>query len=767
MLDSVNYLFRQIMGSDLGGITYGEDEALYPEAIFPEGQSRDFTRTSLLLVKKDDPVLEDDETAERTERELEAMMIAGEIQKMVGSEVIYDRETGVYRPLRYGDIVILLRSFSGWAEPFMDVLTSRGIPAYAASRSGYFSAKEVVTTLNYLRICDNPRQDIPLAGVLLSPIVSCTDEELAYLRSGYPKGLLYDSVQAFLDEGRENAALPEGKKELFFKLSTFMDQLQIFRERQAYTPVHQLIREILRDTGYGLIVKAMPDGAQRSANLSMLSEKAMEYENTSYHGLFHFIRYVENLHKYEVDYGEVNLSGAGDGAVQLMTIHKSKGLEFPVVFVSGLGKRFNMMDSNAQILVDSDMGIACDAVFPERGLKVPFLKKRLTRAHISSESIGEELRILYVALTRAKEKLIMTGSISDYPRLIAKLADAAARQEELLPLHDRSRAKNYLDFILPALAGHRCMDEIFREEGVFTDSMPLLHDDPADFEVRFVDAAEVVKEEAESLAKDRIDLESLLGTDAGMAGGPALRKELEERFSYEYPFGRLSAIPEKVTVSELKKRSYHEDEELESVLRPEEPVIPLVPKFMQEDKESAALYGSDRGTAYHRVMECLDYSRISTDEDLRQQLAELEDQKKMSSSQISCIQIADIRTFLDSPLGKRMAAGYAAGNLHREQPFMIAKKAAEIDSSWNCDTDVLVQGVIDAYFREGDEIILVDYKTDRVRKSGGEQKLIALYHAQMEEYAEALERLTGKKVKEKLIWSFALGKAVQVRRFTP
>ena len=765
VLDSVNYLFRQIMGSDLGGIAYGEDEALYPGAVFPEGQSDDFTRTELLMVKKDDPLLEDDETAERTERELEAMMVAGKIQQMVGREVVYDKETGGYRPLRYGDIVILLRSFSGWAEPFMDVLTSRGIPAYAASRSGYFSAKEVVTMLNYLRICDNPRQDIPLAGVLLSPIVSCTDEELAYLRSTYKGNLLLDSVQAFLDAAGKDDDLRDDKKELFEKLELFMGQLNVFRGRSAYTPVHQLIREILRDTGYGMIIKAMPDGEQRSANLSMLSEKAMDYEKTNYHGLFHFIRYIENLHKYEVDYGEVNLSGAGDGAVQLMTIHKSKGLEFPVVFVSGLGKRFNMTDANAQILVDSDMGIACDAVFPERGIRVPFLKKRLTRGHVVSENIGEELRVLYVALTRAKEKLIMTGSASDYPRLMKKLEDSAGRKEELLPYQTRSKAKSYLDFILPAVSGHRCMDELFREEGVFTDSIPLLHDDRADFAVRIVDAGELVTEEAQSLVKDLTAPAFFYREDASSAADPDLRREIEGRFSYEYPFSSLSSIPEKVTVSELKKRSYHEDEELESILRPEEPVIPLVPRFMREDEESeesASLYGSERGTAYHRLMECLDYSRTSSDEDLRQQLAELEDQKKMSSSQAGCIQISDIRTFLDSELGRRMADGYAAGTLHREQPFMIAKTASEIDSSWDAGTDVLVQGIIDAYFREGDEIILVDYKTDHVSRRGGEQKLLSLYRTQMEEYAEALERLTGKKVKEKLIWSFALGKTVQV-----
>ena len=313
VLESVNFIFRQIMGEDLGGIAYDETAALYPGASFPEGQDQEFVKTEILLVDKYSPLLEDeDEEITENERELEALAIAGRIRSMVGHERVLDKETGEYRPLRYGDIVILLRSASGWAETFGEVLSARGIPVYTASRTGYFSATEVVTLLNYLRILDNPLQDIPMTGVLRSPIVGCTTEELAELRIAYPEGMIYECVCRFVEDYREHGSFEENKKILGEKLSCFMDTMNALRDKAAYTPVHQLILEVLARTGYGDHAKAMPNGEQRNANLNMLVEKAMEYEKTSYRGLFNFVRYIQKLQQYQVDYGEVNLSGTGE-----------------------------------------------------------------------------------------------------------------------------------------------------------------------------------------------------------------------------------------------------------------------------------------------------------------------------------------------------------------------------------------------------------------------------------------------------------------------
>ena len=309
VLESVNYIFRRIMGEDLGGITYDDNNALYPGADFPEGG--EFLKTEVLLVEKDSEELQDEDSGQ-TPQELEALAIAAEINRITGREQILDKETGTYRPLEYGDIVILLRSAYGWADTFREVLESNGIPAYTASRTGYFSAQEVVTLLNYLRVCDNPLQDIPLTGVLHSPLVGCTAQDLSLIRLESPEGLLYESLCAFIEkepgeEGEAENCEEQEKRNLRNKLKKFHRQLQEIRDMAAYTPVHQLILYILKATGYETYVRALPGGNQRGANLRMLVEKAMDYEKTSYRGLFNFVRYIESLQKYEVDFGEVNV----------------------------------------------------------------------------------------------------------------------------------------------------------------------------------------------------------------------------------------------------------------------------------------------------------------------------------------------------------------------------------------------------------------------------------------------------------------------------
>jgi ATP-dependent helicase/nuclease subunit A len=743
VLESVNFIFRQIMGEDLGGVAYDEAAALYPAAVFPEGQSEEFVKTEVLLVETDSPELED-EQEEKTARELEALAIAHKIQDMAGREKVLDKETGEYRPLEYGDIVILLRTFTGWAETFSEVLSAQGIPSYTTSKTGYFSTTEVVTLLNYLRICDNPLQDIPLAGVLRSPIVGCTSQELAELRSAHPEGLLYECVCASQEE----------------KLCRFVEQLEKIRAKTAYTPVHELIVYVLRETGYGNYARALPDGEQRSANLSMLVEKAMDYEKTSYRGLFNFVRYIEQLQKFEVDFGEVNLSGAGQGAVQIMTIHKSKGLEFPVVFAAGMGKHFNFQDVNAGLIVHPDLGVGMDAVLPQKRVVTASLYKQMLRRHLLQENLGEELRVLYVALTRAKEKLILTGTIGNMEKYMMFLSRFLEQDQELLPMGTRIRAKNYWAFILPALARHRCMQPLFGQYGILVNAENPLYASEAEFVVRKVTAAELTQKEVGQQVETEIRRELLTNWDSQQVYQEEIRTELERRFGFVYPYQKLREIPVKVSVSELKKRSYHDEYEKEEVQFAEPDVVPLIPEFV-EKKEKIQYTGASRGTAYHRIMECLDYSRTESDEELRLQIQELLEQQKLSEAEADCIRIRDLQRFLQSSLGKRMKQATAEKMLFREQPFMISREARKLDPNWDCEERVLVQGIIDAYFMEDEDIVLVDYKTDKVRQ-GEEQKLVELYHVQLEDYACALERMTGKRVKETYIYSFTLGKPITV-----
>lgn len=282
--------------------------------------------------------------------ETEAAAVAARIREMVGNEEVVDKETGEYRKIQYRDIVILLRAVSGWSETFSRVLQAAGIPAYSTSKTGYFSTQEIVTVLNYLHLCDNPCQEIPFTAILRSPICGCTDTELAAVRCVDKDVKIYEACGKYAAMG-DDEALRE-------KLRRFLAQLETLRSRVPYTPIHELITQILEETGYGGYASAMPGGVQRRANLEMLVEKAVEFEATSYRGLFNFIRYIEQLQKYEVDFGEVNIYGESADTVRIMSIHKSKGLEFPVVFLSGMGKSFNQMDSRAALVLHSRMASA-------------------------------------------------------------------------------------------------------------------------------------------------------------------------------------------------------------------------------------------------------------------------------------------------------------------------------------------------------------------------------------------------------------------------
>ena len=756
VLASVNYLFRQLMGEDLGGIVYDEAAALYPGAEFPKAQEAKDVNTEILMIEKD----QDEEFLEElgeNEREIEALAVAQRILELVKTGTVLDKETGGYRPVEYGDIAVLLRTASGWAETFGEVFASKGIPSYTTSRTGYFSAREVVTILNFLRVCDNPLQDIPLTGVLYSPIVGCTSQELGLVRDKEEKELLFLSVVRYHEENRE--AEDKERADLWKKLDGFLELLSKLRDLAAYTPVHQLIMVILEETGYGSYARAMPDGEQRSANLQMLVEKAMEYEKTSYRGLFNFIRYIESLQKYQVDFGEVNLSGNGQSSVQIMTIHKSKGLEFPIVFVSGMGKQFNFQDINARLLIHPEMGFGTDVILPGKRIIAASLQKQMIRKALLKESLGEELRVLYVALTRAKEKLIITGAVSGLEKQVREVFRYRNRQEALLPLSVRMKARTYWSFLLPALAAHPCMEALYDRFGL------LYHkggggswagEEPVGFCLRVIGPTELTGEDILIQTETQIREETLKNWDASRVYEESVHKEIQKCFAFTYPYGYLKELPVKVSVSELKKRN-HVPEEREDAVFMEADVIPWIPSFIS--KEEGHVTGAARGTAYHRVMECLDYSEAASKDEVKAQLQRMKESELLTQEEAACISPRAVVTFVQSDLGKRMKEAFLRKELFREQPFVISRSAREIDPDWPEEESVLVQGIIDAYFMEGEELILVDYKTDRIRP-GEEEKLIQRYHTQLEDYQEALERMTGKKVKEKVIYSFALNEPV-------
>lgn len=805
VLNSVNYIFRQIMTENPGGIVYDEDAALYAGAKFPErvdlcaekdawvqdgGKPESDASQSMKKEEANGTLLKAEEINETSSREsayttelwltesdtarrreTEARMVGARIEAMVGKEQIWDKdltpegwtegmERGGYRPVQYKDIVILLRTVSGWADTFGSVLTEMGIPNFTGSQSGYFSAAEVRTVLSYLQVLDNPRQDIPLAAVLHSAIGGLDEEELAWIRSEAEEGSFYECCRSYLESGADKAI-----KE---KLAHFFDMLERFRARAEYTPVHLLLWEILDETGYGAYAQALPAGSQRKANLDMLVEKAIAYEATSYRGLYHFVRYIENLKKYEVDYGEANIGSESDNTVRIMSIHKSKGLEFPVVFVCGMAKQFNETDSRAKAVMHPSLGIGCDCVDTRLRTRQASLLKKIIQKTTSMENLGEEMRVLYVAMTRAKEKLILTGCVGNMEEQAAKWSQTAATPGETLPYSSLTGASSYLDWVMPALMRHpdarmlalslHIPYEEF-DQSVWKKRMekgkPVDKTDAFSTHYEFYAMAKELfeAEEFRQADKEQAVLAVLLNPDLSVCVDEEARKYLAHVFSedFAYQYERGQKIAGKLSVSELKKRSQEPEEtDAKQLYAPEEEEI--IPGFYRTDVQ---VKGAARGTLYHTFMENLDFSKK---EELQMQLEELVNCGKMSRDEASAVRLSDIRRFLKTKTGKGMEQAARAGKLHREQPFVLGVPAETIQKEWSGDETVLVQGIIDAWFEDEDgAVILVDYKTDHI---ADREKLAERYRGQLSYYAQALEQLTGRTVKTQVIYSFFLGKEI-------
>ncbi len=747
VLEVTNDIFYRIMGRDLGNVVYDAKAALYEGASYQESEDM---KPEILLTDSQDELLEDTEYTDK--KLLEAKLVAFRIKKFLKEQKVTDKKTGELRSVRYSDIVILLRSLSGWADAFAQVLNEEGIPAHAVSSTGYFSAVEVQTVLSMLRILDNPRQDIPLTAVLRSPIGGLNDEELAVLRLNQREVPFYVCVlelcRQLETEAPKNCA--EEKLLHFYRVYSYL------REQVADTPIHILIEMVLKETGYGNYVAAMPSGSRRRANIDMLLEKAIAYEKTSYKGLFHFVRYIDELQKYAVDFGEADLIGENEDVVRIMSIHKSKGLEFPIVFVSGLGKSFNKQDTRSRMVLHPEYGIGLDAMDGVRRIKAPTIVKRAIAKQIDLENLGEELRVLYVALTRAKEKLVLTGSKKDISEKIEKYAlEAEAYQlpeGHLLSYRSREGAAAYLDWILPAILSY--------EEK---------------YQISCVSAEELVIEEIQEQISEALEKEERLNEIENAK--EEIIKEIEARFleKYRYPIDLLRKT--KYSVSELKHRSvqqmFEEEEDTERVFGLEEELVPYVPRFIQEMDElpDVGNRGALRGTAVHRVMECYDFSsNLSAEE----QVKEMFEKGRMTQELYELVWIPGIKKFLFSDTGKRIKTAAKKGLFYREKPFVMGFTLEELKSAGFDMIDegntnempeddlTLIQGIIDAFWEEEDGIVLLDYKTDYVESL---EELKERYAAQLELYAQALNRVfegTGKQVKEKLIYSFRFGEVISV-----
>lgn len=717
VVHSINYIFYGIMHKSLGNVEYDDAASLYVGAEYekPDNSFETYESECILLEQEA-------EIKNIGAKDLEAKAIAKRIRELMKEGGLLIKGKRGLQPVRYKDIVILLRSPKAWTDSMMEVFKEEGIPAVAEIQTGYFSAMEVQTILNYLLIIDNPRQDIPLTAVLTSFIGKLTEEELGKIRveSEKKEETMYESLINFLQKYKDSSM--EIEKDICSKIALFLDEFTYFREKVSYMSVYHLLQEIYDKTGFYHYASVLPGGNIRKGNLDMLLSKAVDFEATSYGGLFHFNRYIERLHEYDIDFGEAVGQGGEDDVVRIMSIHKSKGLEFPVVFVAGMEKLFNQQDARSSLIFHPDLGIGPDYIDYENRTKSPTLIKKVIKRQIELENLGEELRVLYVALTRAKEKLILTGTVKD----VEKEWKLWENNENLL-YPQLASARCYMDWVGPRVIHSQ------KEEKHY-------------FNVKTIKMEKLVQKEMLQAINEEETKEELLHWNFDTILDKSMEEEFQRQICFQYPYVQEEKIHSKVTVSELK-HNLVEEQGRELISAEKEPYIPAFAKNEEE------VTSTRKGTLYHKIMEKLPIETITSMEETKQELQKLAGENIILQDELKWISCRKLYHFINSSLGKRMVKAKKEKRIYNEQPFVFGIPAKELDSSIKSNEIVLVQGMVDSYFEEEDYIILMDYKTDKVHTK---EELIEKYKNQLDYYKRALEQITGKKVKEKIIYSFHL-----------
>lgn len=710
VLTFVNDVFYEIMHEDLGNIEYTENVALVPTMEFKEGCD---AKTEILLLESEE-VKESEEDA----IVLEARMIASRIHEMVDGEdpimVTGKDEEGkeILRKAKYSDIVILLRSMKGNAEVIQKELMDAGIPAFANSQKGYFDTVEIRTLLSLLSVIDNIYLDIDLAAVLRSPMIKMSEEELGKLKVMGGKDSLYEC----LCETKEQ--MPKAEKAIGL--------LDLLRDAKTYLPLTQLIWLALEETGYYHYAGAMPQGRKRQGNILMLIEQAKAFESSQIKGLFHFVRFMEQCKEYDMDYGEANTMSEDQDLVRISSIHKSKGLEYPIVFVSKIHQKFNLRDANGSMIFHGDYFIGADYIDPIHRTRQKTILKNMIKNQMNRESLGEELRVLYVAMTRAKEKLILTGIKKD---------DFEWNTKGEITAIDLLSGRCYYDWIRKAVPRIDKKDYSLR---IYT-LEDLLWQQEGNELVHEMNRQIFYERLADQIPEDKV-------------------KEMKHQFAYRYRNEEETKGRLKYSVSEIKRMSQaaQEEEQLYSTIHQEKEK--RIPSFI---KKSEKISAASKGTIIHKVLELLDFSKEHTMKSLNEDIKEWIASGKLKKEYDKVIYRKEILSLTRSDLGKRMKAAAKNSRLYKERQFVTGILFSDMDKKAKTDDYVVVQGIIDVYFEESDGMVLVDYKTDWI-KEGEEELLIKRYHAQMESYKQALEKITGKKVKEIYIYSVTLQKTISV-----
>ena len=758
VLEGTNYLFKQIMGVRVGEIEYDEAAELRPGAPYPEDEP--FPIELLLINQNNDgkelpPEATESETetvpsefdeVDLEKSQLEARVMASKIKQLIANETkVYNPKTASYRPVMYRDMVILLRSMT-WAPQIMEEFKQQGIPIYANLSTGYFEATEVAIMMSLLRVIDNPFQDIPLASVLRSPIVGLNEEELAQIRL-HNKGTFWESLKRFC-----RSTPTEKTEQVYEKARRFYEYLDEWRSMARQGSLSELIWQLYRDTQFYDFVGGLPGGKQRQANLRALYDRARQYEQTSFRGLFRFLRFVERMIERGDDLGAARALGEQEDVVRIMTIHSSKGLEFPVVFIAGLSRNFNMSDIRKPYMLDKEYGIAAKYVNIEKRISYPSLPQIAFKRRKKMEMLAEEMRVLYVALTRAKEKLYLIGTLKDADKKIEQWNDVTANTDWLLKDYERAGAGCYMDWVGPALIRHQDSQDFRKSDHTLVPTQITCH--PSAWKMTVMSAEEVKSQEIIKKMETDTLLERVEKKEMIPITSP-FGEEIKSRLTWEYSFANASTHRSKQSVSEMKRQREMSDEHSGTELLSKfKKSITKRPKFMQEKSLSPA----ERGTALHMVMQHVDLKRPVTLENVESQVERMVNDELLTVEQAEVINTQLIAEFFESDLGKRIMN---AKVVNREIPFTLSLPASEVYPAWKDeDESVFVQGIIDCVFEDENGLVLIDFKSDGIsdRYKGGfiqaKPILEERYRLQINLYTKALEQIWKRKVNERYLFFF-------------
>jgi len=722
IIDGVNFIFRQIMSPKVGELEYGPHEKLVLGAQYPEEERP----IEFYLFDNKDEDKTDEELEDLTAVQKEARLVAKRIKEMMNEGFqVFDSRTQKMRPLAYRDIGVLMRTAKGRVNTFMEEFYLNEIPAYSEDTSGYLEATEVTTMLALLNLIDNPYQDIPLAAVLRSPLVGLTAKEMALIRLNKRGDYFWEAVNKST----------EAEDDLAAKVKPFLENLERWRVFASRNSLADLIWTIYRETGFLDYVGGLPGGTQRQANLRALYDRARAYESLNFRGLFRFLRFIEELKEKGEDLGEAKSLGENMDVVRVMSVHKSKGLEFPVVFIVGLGTKFKLNDNNEDVLFHKELGFGPVVVDLEHHIKWKTLRQEAIKKRIKRESIAEEMRILYVALTRAKEKLILVGTASNLSKSVTDswLNVIHSNKEKINPAY-LSSANRSLDWLLSALIRHPQADEL--RQGIDflnTQETGCILDDPSSWQINVVKSTDLQQEkEKKVLSFPLKEMKEFIPiTTSGK-----FQNRVEEILSWDYPYKLATDKKAKITATEANHwLNFLEENYPESYSHNFRH-----PRFWEEKE---GLTKAQIGTAFHLALSHLDLKKVKKTE-IEEQITEMVYKEILTPEEAEAISIETILSFFDSDLGKRLCK---AQKIWREVPFSLRLAAKEVYPELiNSEEPVLMQGVIDCLFLEEDQIVIIDYKSDELQDEEEMALKAKSYIPQLKSYARAVEEILQKKV---------------------